>query len=60
MLTSIDNIRKEILELIEKILIYKLPEAKREEIEAMFSLSDLKQTRFYRDAKEDGREEGKL
>jgi predicted transposase/invertase (TIGR01784 family) len=31
---------------------------KREEIEAMFGLSDLKQTRFYQEALEEGREEG--
>ena len=53
------KIKAEILELIESILIYKLPQAKRQEIEAMFSLSDLKQTKFYQEAKEEGREEGK-
>jgi predicted transposase/invertase (TIGR01784 family) len=52
------NIKAEILELIESILIYKLPFAQRQEIEAMFSLSDLKQTKFYQEAKEEGREEG--
>jgi predicted transposase/invertase (TIGR01784 family) len=51
--------KKEILELIESILIYKLPSAQREEIEAMFSLSDLKQTRFYQEAKEEGKQEGR-
>jgi predicted transposase/invertase (TIGR01784 family) len=30
----------------------------REEIEAMFGLSELKQTRFYQEAKEEGKEEG--
>jgi len=53
------NIKRELLELIESILIYKLPQAKREEIEAMFSLSDLKQTRFYQEALEEGKELGK-
>lgn len=51
--------RREILELIESILIAKLPLARREEIEAMFSLSDLKQTRFYQDAVAEGRQEGR-
>jgi predicted transposase/invertase (TIGR01784 family) len=31
----------------------------REEIEAMFSLSDLKQTKVYQEALEEGKEEGK-
>jgi predicted transposase YdaD len=53
------KIKAEILELIESILIYKLPQAKRQEIEAMFSLSDLKQTKFYQEAKEEGIELGK-
>jgi predicted transposase/invertase (TIGR01784 family) len=31
----------------------------REEIEAMFSISDLKQTKVYQEALEEGKEEGK-
>ncbi|ACK71466.1 conserved hypothetical protein [Gloeothece citriformis PCC 7424] len=53
-----DNQLKEILQLIETILIYKLPKSSRQEIEAMFSLSDLKQTKVYQEALEEGREEG--
>jgi len=34
--------QQELLELIETILVYKLPQVSRKEIEAMFSLSDLK------------------
>ncbi|MDD1463633.1 Rpn family recombination-promoting nuclease/putative transposase, partial [Dolichospermum sp. ST_sed2] len=34
------------------------PRMNREEIEAMFGLSELKQTRFYQEAKEEGKEEG--
>lgn len=51
--------RDEILKLIETILIYKLPRMSRREIEAMFSLSDIKQTRVYQEALEEGREEGR-
>ena len=36
--------RKELLQLIETILVYKLPQLSRQEIETMFSLSDLCQT----------------
>nr|WP_322745562.1 DUF2887 domain-containing protein [Microcystis aeruginosa] len=50
----------ELLELIETILVYKLPQVSRKEIEAMFSLSDLKQTKVYQEGREEGREEGKL
>ncbi|MDB9414832.1 DUF2887 domain-containing protein, partial [Microcystis aeruginosa] len=37
--------REDILELIETILIYKLPKLNRKEIEKMFSLSDLRETK---------------
>jgi len=53
-----EKIRKDLLGLIESILIYKLPKASRKEIEQMFSLSDLKQTRFYQDAKDEGLQQG--
>lgn len=52
--------QRELLQLIEIILFYKLPNMSREEIQAMFGLSDLKQTRVYREAKQEGRLEGKL
>lgn len=51
--------QKQLLELIETILVYKLPNISREEIEAMFGLSELKQTRVYQEAKQEGKEEGK-
>ncbi|TAE56904.1 MAG: Rpn family recombination-promoting nuclease/putative transposase [Nostocales cyanobacterium] len=50
--------RQQILEIIETILIYKFPRMNREEIESMFGLSDLKQTRFYQEAREEGLEQG--
>ncbi|WP_151697006.1 Rpn family recombination-promoting nuclease/putative transposase, partial [Microcystis aeruginosa] len=51
--------RQDILELIETIIIYKLPKLNRKEIEAMFSLSDLRETKVYQEALEEGREEGR-
>ncbi|NET57561.1 MAG: Rpn family recombination-promoting nuclease/putative transposase [Symploca sp. SIO2E6] len=51
--------RRELLQLIETILVYKLPKLNRREIEAMFSLSDLRQTRVYQEALAEGREEGR-
>lgn len=50
--------QKQLVQLIETILFYKLPTMSREEIEAMFELSDLKQTRVYQEAKEEGKLEG--
>lgn len=52
--------RDEILKLIETILIYKLPRMNRREIEAMFSIGDLKETRVYQEALEEGREQERL
>lgn len=40
-------IRKNIINLLETIIVYKLPQKSREEIAAMLTLSDLKKTRFY-------------
>jgi len=54
------EVRQKFIELIETILVYKFSELSREEISAMLGLDDLKQTRVYRDALEEGREEGKL
>jgi predicted transposase YdaD len=44
-------IQRKILELIETIVIYKFPEKSRQELEAMLGLGDLKDTRFYQEAK---------
>jgi predicted transposase YdaD len=48
------EIQEQVLELIETVLVYKFPKLSRQEIEAMFTYSDLKQTRVYQDAKEEG------
>ncbi len=50
--------QQNLLELIETILIYKLPKISRQEIEAMFSLSDLRETKVYQEALEEGIERG--
>jgi predicted transposase/invertase (TIGR01784 family) len=48
------------LELLETVLVYKLPHLTREEILTMFALTDidLKQTRFYQQARSEGLVEG--
>jgi len=47
-----------LLEFVETILIYKLKTLSREEIERMFTLGDLRQTRVYQEAKQEGHQEG--
>ena len=47
-----------IMEMISTIMVYKFPELSREAIQAMFTVSDVKKTRVYRDAREEGRVEG--
>lgn len=53
-------VKEEYLQLIETIIFYKLPSMSREEIAAMFGMSELKQTRVYQEALQEGREEGEL
>ena len=52
------EIQEQVLELIETVLVYKFPKLSRQEIEAMFTYSDLKQTRVYQEAKEEGEQRG--
>jgi len=49
------------LDFIETILVYKLPRLSREEIKTMLALNEieLKQTRFYQEVIEEGRQEGR-
>lgn len=54
------SIKRELVELIETIMIYKYSQYSREEIGKMLGLtSELKETRVYQEAKEEGREEGR-
>jgi predicted transposase YdaD len=46
--------------MLSTVMVYKFPELSREVIEAMFSISELKQTRVYRDAMNEGRVEGRI
>ncbi len=47
------NTRKQILELIQTVLLYKFPNKSRAEVEAMFGLNELKQTKVYQEALEE-------
>jgi predicted transposase/invertase (TIGR01784 family) len=50
--------QRQLLELIETILVYKFPQMSLQEISEMFGLSDLKQTRVYQEGKQEGKQEG--
>jgi len=45
-----------LLELIETVIIYKLPHLSREEIQAMLEVNDIRETRVYQEAQEEERE----
>ncbi len=50
---------KVILEFIETILVYKFPRLTRKEIEAMFALDDLRQTRVFQEIRDEYLQEGR-
>lgn len=50
--------KRDLIKLIETIIVYKLPQKSREEIEAMLGLSELKQTKVYQEALEEGQQIG--
>ncbi len=52
--------QQQLLQFIETILAYKFPTMSREEMEEMFGLSELKQTRFYQEAFQEGIEQGEV
>ena len=56
---SNDREKKGIIELLETVLVSKFSQLSRQEVEAMFLLSDIKQTRVYQEAKEEGQQEGR-
>jgi len=50
--------RADLIELIETIIMYKLPHLSPEEIQAMLQVDDIRKTRVFREAKEEGLKEG--
>ena len=53
-------VRENLINLLETIIVYKLPHKSREEIAAMFRMSNLKETRFYQEVFTEGRQEERL
>jgi predicted transposase/invertase (TIGR01784 family) len=52
--------KEKVIELIETVLIYKLPKLSRKELEQMFGLEDLKKTRYFQEVAEEAEQKGKL
>jgi predicted transposase/invertase (TIGR01784 family) len=52
-----EALRRDLIQLIETVIVYKLANLSREEINAMLKVDDIRQTRVYREAQEEGREE---
>ncbi len=53
-----ETTKQNLIDLIETIIVYKLPQKSREEIEAMLGLSGLRNTKVYQEAKQEGLIEG--
>jgi predicted transposase/invertase (TIGR01784 family) len=52
-----EALRADLIELIETIIIYKLSRLSREEVQAMLQVHDIRETRVYQEAKEEGVQE---
>jgi predicted transposase/invertase (TIGR01784 family) len=52
-------LRNDLIQLIETVIIYKLANLSREEIQAMLHVDDIRKTRVYREAKEEGQQEAR-
>ena len=50
-------VTSDIIELLETVLVSKFAQLGRQEIQSMFLLSDIKQTRVYQEAREEGRQD---
>lgn len=55
-----ENYRLQLLNLLSVIVLEKLPEMSRQELEAMFSIDDLKKTRFAQELMAESKAEGKI
>ncbi len=53
-----EALRADLIELIETIIIYKLSRLSREEIQAMLQINDIRESRVYQEAMEEGEKKG--
>ena len=52
-----EAIQRQVLDLIETIVLYKLPLINRQELARMFGINELRKTRYYQEVREEVREE---
>jgi predicted transposase YdaD len=52
-----EAVQRQVLDLIETIVLYKLPLINRQELARMFGLNELRKTRYYQEVREEVREE---
>ena len=52
-----EAVQRQVLDLIETIVLYKLPNINRQELARMFGLNELKHTRYYQEVREEVTEE---
>lgn len=55
-----DVLTEAVVQLVKTIVVYKLPNLSRQELEAMFELADLKETRYFQDVKAEFQAEAEL
>lgn len=55
-----EQARRELVELIETIIVYKFPQKSQEEVREMLGLGNLKHTRVYQEGVEEGERRGEL
>ena len=53
-----DVTRRQVIELIETIVVYKLPQLTPQDLEAMFGLEELKKTRYFQEVTKEAEEKG--
>ena len=53
-----EALRADLIELVETVILYKLPRLNREEIQTMLQVHDIRESRVYQEAKEEGMKEG--
>jgi predicted transposase/invertase (TIGR01784 family) len=54
------SLKRDVIGLIQDVIVYKFPKRPRSEIEAMFGLEELRKTRYYQDVAAEAKVEGKL
>src|SRR5882724_8113305 len=53
-----EELRADLIQLIETVIMYKLPRLSRKEIHAMLQIHDIRESRAYQEAREDGLRDG--